>query len=67
MKCRFEAVNQLLSLSDQKAEDYPGLFKLSEDKARIVDGTPIMTCINCQAIRNVMIFSALKARLEAYA
>jgi len=51
-----------------ESEDYPGLFKLSEDKARIVDGTPIIDLhLTVQAIRNVDDFSALKARLEAYA
>jgi len=51
-----------------ESEDYPDLFKLSEDKARVVDGTPIMDLhLTVQAIRNVEDFSTLKARLEAYA
>lgn len=51
-----------------ESEDYPELFKLSEDKAQIVDGTPIIDLhLTVQAIRNVEDFSALKARLEAYA
>jgi len=51
-----------------ESEDYPGLFKLSEDKARVVEGTPIIDLhLTIQAIRNVDDFSALKARLEAYA
>lgn len=51
-----------------ESEDYPELFKLSEDKARVVDGTPIIDLhLTVQAIRNVEDFSALKTRLEAYA
>jgi GGDEF domain-containing protein/2'-5' RNA ligase len=49
------------------SEDYPGLFKLSEEKARIVDGTPIMDLhLTIQAIRNVEDFTSLKKRLEEY-
>ena len=51
-----------------ESEDYPDLFKLSEDKARIVEGTPIIDLhLTIQAIRSVDDFPALKARLEAYA
>jgi GGDEF domain-containing protein/2'-5' RNA ligase len=51
-----------------ESEDYPGLFKLSEEKARIVDGTPIMDLhLTVQAIRNVDDFAALKKRLAEYA
>jgi 2'-5' RNA ligase len=50
------------------SEDYPALFKLSEEKARIVEGTPIMDLhLTVQAIRNVEDFTALKKRLEEYA
>ena len=50
------------------SEDYPALFKLSEEKARVVDGTPIIDLhLTVQAIRNVDDFSALKKRLEEYA
>lgn len=51
-----------------ESEDYPGLFKLSEEKARVVDGTPIMDLhLTVQAIRNVDDFAALKKRLQDYA
>jgi GGDEF domain-containing protein/2'-5' RNA ligase len=51
-----------------ESEDYPGLFKLSEEKARVVEGTPIMDLhLTVQAIRNVDDFAALKKRLEEYA
>jgi GGDEF domain-containing protein len=51
-----------------ESEDYPSLFKLSEEKARVVDGTPIMDLhLTVQAIRNVDDFAALKKRLEEYA
>lgn len=49
------------------SEDYPGLFKLSEEKARIVDGTPIIDLhLTIQAIREVDDFASLKKRLEEY-
>lgn len=51
-----------------ESDDYPGLFSLSEDKARIVDGTPIFDLhLTLQAIRNVEDFEALEKRLEEYA
>lgn len=51
-----------------ESEDYPDLFKLSEDKARVVDGTPIIDLhLTIQSIRKVEDFPALKKRLEAYA
>jgi GGDEF domain-containing protein len=51
-----------------QSEDYPSLFKLSEDSARIVEGTPIIDLhLTVQAIRNVEDFAALKKRLETYA
>ena len=50
-----------------ESEDYPGLFKVSEEKARAVDGTPIMDLhLTLQAIRNVEDFEALRRRLEEY-
>ncbi len=49
------------------SEDYPSLFKLSEEKARIVDGTPIIDLhLTIQAIRDVEDFTSLKKRLEEY-
>jgi 2'-5' RNA ligase len=51
-----------------ESEDYPALFKLSEDKARVVDGTPIIDLhLTVQAIRNVNDFAALSTRLGEYA
>jgi 2'-5' RNA ligase len=51
-----------------ESEDYPDLFKLSEDKARVVEGTPIIDLhLTIQSIRKVEDFTALKKRLEAYA
>jgi GGDEF domain-containing protein/2'-5' RNA ligase len=51
-----------------ESEDYPALFKLSEEKARAVDGAPIIDLhLTVQAIRNVEDFPALKNRLEEYA
>jgi len=51
-----------------ESEDYPALFKLSEEKARVVDGTPIIDLhLTVQAIRSVDDFAALKKRLEKYA
>jgi len=50
-----------------ESEDYPGLFKLSEEAARIIDGTPIIDLhLTVQAIRNVENFASLKERLEEY-
>jgi 2'-5' RNA ligase len=50
------------------SEDYPDLFRLSEEKARAVDGAPIMDLhLTIQAIRNVEDFDALKKHLEEYA
>jgi GGDEF domain-containing protein/2'-5' RNA ligase len=71
-----ETENMTASISSGKAtfiivrpesEDYPGLFKLSEEKARVVDGMPIIDLhLTVQAIRNVEDFDALKKRLEEY-
>ena len=50
-----------------ESEDYSSLFKLSEETARVVNGTPIIDLhLTVQAIRNVEDFDALKKRLEAY-
>jgi 2'-5' RNA ligase len=50
-----------------ESEDYSSLFKLSEDTAQLVCGTPIIDLhLTVQAIRNVEDFEALKERLEEY-
>jgi GGDEF domain-containing protein len=50
-----------------ESEDYSSLFKLSEDTAQVVCGTPIIDLhLTVQAIRNVEDFEALKERLEEY-
>ena len=50
-----------------ESDDYPSLFKLSEETARVIDGTPIMDLhLTVQAIRNVDDFSSLRERLEEY-
>jgi len=50
-----------------ESDDYSRLFKLSEEKARVVDGTPIIDLhLTLQAIRNVEDFTALKKCLEEY-
>ena len=50
-----------------ESDDYPSLFKLSEETARIIEGTPIMDLhLTVQAIRNVEDFSSLRERLEEY-
>ncbi len=49
-------------------EDYSQLYKISEEAARITEGTPIIDLhLTVQAIRNVGNFDALKKRLEEYA
>ncbi|HEX5839229.1 MAG TPA: hypothetical protein VFY26_15435 [Anaerolineales bacterium] len=51
-----------------ESDDYSSLFKLSEDTARIADGTPMIDLhLTVQAIRNVEDFAALRKRLEEYA
>jgi 2'-5' RNA ligase len=51
-----------------ESDDYSSLFKLSEDTARIADGTPIIDLhLTIQAIRNVEDFDTLHKRLEEYA
>jgi GGDEF domain-containing protein/2'-5' RNA ligase len=50
-----------------ESEDYSSLFKLSEDTARAVDGTPIIDLhLTVQAIQNVEDFEAFRRRLEKY-
>ncbi len=51
-----------------ESEDYPSIFSISEDKARVVNGTPIFDLhLTLQAIRNVEDFENLRIRLEEYA
>jgi GGDEF domain-containing protein/2'-5' RNA ligase len=51
-----------------ESDDYSKLFRLSEEKARVVSGTPIIDLhLTIQAIRNVEDFAVLKERLEEYA
>jgi 2'-5' RNA ligase len=51
-----------------ESEDYSNLFKLSEETARVLNGTPIIDLhLTVQAIRNVGDFEAVKKRLEEYA
>ncbi len=51
-----------------ESEEYSKLFGLSEEKARVVNGTPIIDLhLTMQAIRNVSDFASLKKRLEEYA
>ena len=48
-------------------EDYDTLFRLSEETARVVNGTPIIDLhLTIQAIRNVDDFDSLKQRLIEY-
>ena len=50
-----------------ESDDYPSLFKFSEETARIIEGRPIMDLhLTVQAIRNVHDLSALRERLEEY-
>ncbi len=51
-----------------ESDDYSNLFKLSEETARVLNGTPIIDLhLTVQAIRNVEDFEAVKNRLEQYA
>jgi len=51
-----------------ESDDYSSLYNLSEEKARVVNGTPIIDLhLTLQAIRDVDDFTALKKRLEEYA
>lgn len=50
-----------------ESEDYDKLFKLSEEAARVVNGTPVIDLhLTIQAIRNVDDFAFVKKRLEEY-
>lgn len=50
-----------------ESDDYPSLYKMSEETARVIEGSPIMDLhLTVQAIRNVEDFSALRERLEEY-
>jgi GGDEF domain-containing protein/2'-5' RNA ligase len=50
-----------------ESEDYDRLFKLSEETARVVNGTPIIDLhLTIQAIRNVEDLDALRRCLEEY-
>lgn len=50
-----------------ESDDYPGLFKISEETARVIEASPIMDLhLTVQAIRNVHDFSALREQLEEY-
>ncbi len=50
-----------------ESEDYPGLYKLSEETARVAEGTPIIDLhLTVQAIRNVEDFEFLRRWLEDY-
>ena len=51
-----------------EGEEYSNLFKISEDTARIAEGTPMIDLhLTVQALRNVEDFDALRKRLEEYA
>lgn len=50
-----------------ESEEYPSLYKLSEEIARVAGGAPIIDLhLTVQAIRNVENFASLKKRLEEY-
>src|SRR5215204_291968 len=50
-----------------ESDDYSSLYNLSEEKARVVNGTPIIDLhLTLQALRDVEDFATLKKRLEAY-
>jgi len=50
-----------------ESEEYPSLYKLSEETARVADGAPIIDLhLTVQAIRNVEDFESLRKRLEKY-
>ena len=71
-----ETENMNASISDGKStfiiirpesDDYSRIFKLSEDTARLINGTPIIDLhLTIQAIRNVDDFASLRKRLEEY-
>lgn len=50
-----------------ETDDYTELFRISEDTARLINGTPILDLhLTIQAIRNVADFAALKDCLAEY-
>jgi len=50
-----------------ETDDYSSLYNLSEEKARVVNGTPIIDLhLTLQALRDVEDFPALKERLKEY-
>jgi GGDEF domain-containing protein len=50
-----------------ESDDYSGLFRLAEETASLMNGTPIIDLhLTVQALRNVEDFDALKQRLEEY-
>lgn len=50
-----------------ESDDYSSLYNLSEEKARVVNGTPIIDLhLTLQALRDVDDFAALRKRLEEY-
>ena len=50
-----------------ESDDYPSLFKLSEETARVIEGRPIIDLhLTVQAIRNVEDFASLGERLKEY-
>jgi len=50
-----------------ESEDYSSLFKLSEETARVISGTPIIDLhLTVQALRNIEDFEAVRQRLEEY-
>jgi 2'-5' RNA ligase/GGDEF domain-containing protein len=50
-----------------ESDDYSRLFKLSEETARVVNGTPIIDLhLTVQALRNVENLPALRERLQEY-
>jgi 2'-5' RNA ligase len=50
-----------------ESEDYPSLYRLSEETARVADGMPIIDLhLTVQAFRNVEDFESLRKRLEEY-
>jgi 2'-5' RNA ligase len=68
MEASFSSGKSTFIIVRPESEDYSRLFKISEEKARVVDGTPIIDLhLTIQAIRNVRDFDALKERLDEYA
>jgi 2'-5' RNA ligase len=68
MEASFSSGKSTFIIVRPESEDYSRLFKISEEKARVVDGTPIIDLhLTIQAIRNVRDFDALRERLDEYA